>query len=372
MKVYICRTILLSLAIGLAVLLCVSSPLTAGALPSSVQFKVDKCIESLNEAETELDARNPDMVREPLRVAKDRLDSIKENQSGSWDHPDVVAARNRYDALEKRYKEAQAKQAASAGKAEEQLKELEKFRQFSPEATYPENLVASRPTYLAAKALIDEIAAAGTDTQLTGHSDYSATKLSVEVWEANRDQVVQRFIETAKEYTRKNTSREQDWLDKVDPRLADLAKLLPADDPRLGDARTAADTMCKFIRQEQLEKAAKVFMSPEKYKGKDGKSLSALAKKAVLDKFPKAVILKIKLVSSKWGAPEGGAQWTDNTYSAVEVRTTSYFSVEVASRQGQDVMLHRVYLYKSKVNGAMQPAKSYIVGSQMMLEKNVR
>lgn len=129
------------------------------------------------------------------------------------------------------------------------------------------------------------------------------------------------------------------------------------------------------MRANQLLPFALGSLYPRRWpygKGKDGSALRALAKKAVMAKFPKAAILKIKLVSSGWGAPEGGAQWTDNTYSAVEVRTTSYFSVEVAAKQGKDVMLHRVYLYKSKVNGTMQSAKSYVVGSQMMLEKNVK
>jgi len=359
-------------AIGLALLFQIASPLMADALPSSVQFKVDHCMESLNDAEAELDARNPHMAREPLRVAKDRLDSIKANQSTFYDHPDVVAARNRYDAVEKRYKEAQEKQEASAGLAEEQLKKLEGFRQFSPDATYPEHLVEIQSTYLAAKALINEIAEAGTDVQLQGYSDYKGTKLSVEVYESNLDRVVESFIETAKEYTAKNTTRMRSWLDLADKRLLDIEKLLPAGDPRIEQAQTSVREMHAFIRQEQLENAAKVFMRPDKYKGKDADAYRALAKKAVINKFPKAKILKINLVSSAWGAPEGGAQWTDNTRSAVEVRTTSYFSAEVAAKEGEEVMLHRVYLYKEKVNGKLQPAKSYIVGSQMMLEKNVK
>ena len=286
--------------------------------------------------------------------------------------PDVVAARGRYDAVEKRYNEAKDKQSASAGTAEEQLKKLEQFRQFSSEATYPEDLAASHAQYLAAKALIDEIAASGTDVQLQGYSDYSGTKLRVQVWESNRDRVTQSFIDTAREYTVKNAFRQQEWLEKADPRLADLAKVLPEGDARLGEAKSAVAAMRAFIRQEQLEKAAKVFMRPEKYKGKDADALRALAKKAVMTKFPKSAILKVKLVSSGWGPPEGGVQWTDNTRSAIEVRTTSYFSVEVAAREGQDVMLHRVYLYKEKVNGKLQPAKSYVVGSQMMLAQNVK
>lgn len=344
----------------------------ADALPSSVQFKLDRCIEALNDAELELDARNPHMAREPLRVARERLESIQEYQSAQWTHPDVVAAKNRYDALEKRYNEAQEKESLSAGKAEEQLEKLKQFRQFSAEATYPEDLVNSQKTFIAAKTLIDEIAAAGTDVQLKGYSDYTMTKLNVEVWERNRDRVIQDFITTANEYTKKNVFRSQEWLDKVDQRLTDLSKLMSADDPRLTEARTSADRMRKSIRQEQLEKAAKVFMSPERYKGKDANTLRALAKKAVITKFPKAAILKIKLVSSGWGAPEGGLQWTDTTRSAVEVRTTSYFTVEIATKHGQDVMLHRVFLYRSKVNGVAQSAKSYVVGSQMMLEKNVK
>ncbi|MCE5322566.1 hypothetical protein LLG46_04525 [bacterium] len=372
MMTYKFRIALLALCVGLMAFFQTVSPLMAEKLPNSVQFKVDRCIESLNDAEVELDARNPDMAREPLRVAKERLESIKEYQSGSWDHPDVVAARDRYEALKKRYDEAQEKQNASAGKAEEQLEKLKQFRQFNPGATYPEELVASLPQYQAAKALIDEIKADGTDVQLSGYSDYNMTKLSVEVWERDRDKVTNEFIDTAKGYTKKNVSRSQEWLDKADQRLADLAKVLASDDPKLAEAKTTIGNMHTFIRQEQLEKAAKVFMSPEKYKGKDANALRALAKKAVKDKYPKAVIMKVKLTSSKWGPPEGGAQWTDNTYSAVEVRTTSYFSVEIAAKHGQDVMLHRVYLYKSKVNGQMQSAKSYIVGSQMMLEKNVK
>lgn len=371
MSQFIYRSLLLAAALGFAILLQIAS-VSADALPSSVQFKLDRCIESMNDAEAELNARDPHMAREPLRVARERLESIKEYQSASWTHPEVVAAKTRYDALEKRYNEAQEKETASAGKAEDQLKRLEKFRQFSPEATYPEDLVASQAQYTAAKALIDEIAADGTDVQLKGYSDYSRTKLHVEVWEQNRDRVIQAFIDTAKEYTKKDASRMQEWLDKVDQRLADIAKVTASDDPKLAESRSTAEKMRTFIRQEQLEKAAKVFMRPEKYKGKDGNALRALAKKAVLTKFPKAAIMKIKLVSSGWGAPEGGAQWTDNTYSAVEIRTTSYFSVEVAAKHGIDVMLHRVYLYKSKVNGQMQSAKSYVVGSQMMLEKNVK
>ena len=46
--------------------------------------------------------------------------------------------------------------------------------------------------------------------------------------------------------------------------------------------------------------------------------------------------------------------------------------MEIAVKQEQDVFLHRVYLYKSLVNGHLQPAKSYIVGTQMMLEENVK
>lgn len=49
-----------------------------------------------------------------------------------------------------------------------------------------------------------------------------------------------------------------------------------------------------------------------------------------------------------------------------------YFKAEIAAKEGADVMLHRVYLYKEKVNGKLQPAKSYVVGSQLMLEKNVK
>lgn len=372
MNVYFRGAALVALIVGLAVLFQAATPLAAAPLPNSVQFKVDRCLESLKDAEAELDARNPHMAREPLRVAKASLDSIKEYQSESWDHPDVVAARGRYDAVEKRYNEAKDKQSASAGTAEEQLKKLEQFRQFSSEATYPEDLAASHAQYLAAKALIDEIAASGTDVQLQGYSDYSGTKLRVQVWESNRDRVTQSFIDTAREYTVKNAFRQQEWLEKADPRLADLAKVLPEGDARLGEAKSAVAAMRAFIRQEQLEKAAKVFMRPEKYKGKDADALRALAKKAVMTKFPKSAILKVKLVSSGWGPPEGGVQRTDNTRSAIEVRTTSYFSVEVAAREGQDVMLHRVYLYKEKVNGKLQPAKSYVVGSQMMLAQNVK
>ncbi len=370
--IYRLRIYLLAFSVGLIAFFQAASPLMADKLPNSVQFKVDKCIESLNDAEAELDARNPDMAREPLRVARERLESIKEYQSDSWDHPDVVAARNRYETLENRYNEAQEKKNASAGKADEQLEKLKQFRQFNSSATYPEDLVASLSQYQAAKALIDEIKAEGTDVQLSGYSDYNMTKLNVELWAQNRDRVTNDFIDKAKDYTKNNVSRDQDWLDKTDQRLGDLAKIFSVDDPKLTEAKTTIGNMHTFIRQEQLAKAAKVFMSSEKYKGKDANALRALAKKAVKDKYPKADILKVKLTSSKWGAPEGGAQWTDNTHSAVEVRTTSYLSAEIAARQGQDVMLHRVYLYKSKVNGQMQPAKSYIVGSQMMLEKNVK
>ncbi len=371
MKAYTCRTMLLTLALLLAVILQVALPLAAASLPNSVQFKVDECLKSLKDAEAELDARNPQMAREPLRVAKARLDSIKEYQSESYDHPDVVAARDRYDALEKRYNEDKDKAAANAGKADEQLRKLEQFRQFSVDAAFPEDLVATQAKYQAAKALIDEIAAVGTDVQLSGYSDYTQTKLRVEVWEKNREKVIDEFIATAKKYTEKNVSREQDWLDLVEKRLADLAKLLP-DDPRVGEARTSADTMRAAIRQEQLERAAKVFMRPEKYKGKEANSLRALAKSAVMKKYPNARILKIKLVGSNWGAPEGGLQWTDNTRSSLETRTTQYFSIEVAVKQGQDVMLLSVYAYKAKVNGKMQPARSYVIGSQLMLEKNVK
>ena len=356
----------------MAVLIGQAVPSFAAGLPNSVQFKIDMCNKSLNEAEEELNNRNPHMAREPLRVAKDRLSSIKENQASNWNHADVVAARSRYEAVEKRYNEASNKESGSASAAQEQLKRLEPFRQFNTEGTYPEHIIASQAQYLKAKTLIDEIAAAGTDVQLAGYSDYSMTKMKVGVWEENRKKVVQAFIDRAKEYTQKNVSREQDWLDRVDQRLADIGKLLSADSPKIVEARATANAMRVAVRQEQLEKAAKVFMSPENYKGKDADSLRALAKKAVLDKFPKAAILKIKLVSSKWGAPEGGLQWTDNTMSAVESRTTSYFSVEIATKQGQDVFLHRVYLYKSRVNDQLQSAKSYVVGTQIMLEKNVK
>lgn len=90
----------------------------------------------------------------------------------------------------------------------------------SSEATYPEDLPASHAQCLAAKAPIDEIAASGTDVQLQGHSDYSGTKLRVEVWESNRDRVTQSFTDTAREYTVKNAFRQQEWLNKADLWLA--------------------------------------------------------------------------------------------------------------------------------------------------------
>ncbi|HOC31198.1 MAG TPA: hypothetical protein PKK84_03045 [Armatimonadota bacterium] len=366
------RFALIALSAGLAVLLQFVTPAYAAPLPSSVQFKVDKCIEVLNDAASELDARNPHMAREPLRVAKDRLNSIKEYQSENWDHPDVVAARTRYEALEKRYEEAQAKQDASKGDAEDQLKRLAAFRQLSTSLTYPEDIVTSIETWKGAKALIDEIAESGTDVQLQGHSDYSMTKMNVEVWAKNRDRVIQNFIDTGNQYAQKNTFRETEWMQKADTRLADIAKVLPADDSRLASAKASVAAMRTTIRQEQQERAAKVFMTPDRYKGKDAAALRALANKAVATKFPKARILKTNLTSTAWGPPEGGLQWTDNTRSAVEVRTTMYFKAEIAAKEGADVMLHRVYLYKEKVNGKLQPAKSYVVGSQLMLEKNVK
>lgn len=364
--------VLYVLVFGMSMMARVATPVHAVPLPNAVQFKVEECMKSLVEAETELDARNPQMAREPLRVAKARLDSIKEYQEEHWDHPDVVAARTRYDAVEKRYKDASEKAEASTGSAEDQLKRLERFRQFSPSATYPEDLVPSQATYLEAKALIEEIAASGTDVQLQGHSDYTRTKMNVDLWAQHRDRVIQDFIDRAKSYTQKNTFRETEWLALADKRLVDIAQLVPANDARLAEAKSSVTAMKTLIRQEQLEKAAKVFMRPEKYKGKDAEALRNLGRKAVTSKFPQARILKTNLVSSGWGPPEGGAQWTDNTRSAVEIRTTSYFSVEVAAKQGNDVILHRVYLYKSKVNGQLQPAKSYVVGSQLMLEKNVK
>ena len=372
MKTHSYRTIMMALAVGLAVMLQVASPLAADTLPNSVQFKVDECLKSLKDAEAELDARTPKMAREPLRVAKARLDSIKEYQSASYDHPDVVAARNRYDEVEKRYQEALENETASEGKAEEQLKKLEQFRNFSVDAAYPEHLVATQARYKDAKALIDEIAASGTDVQLSGYSDYTQTKLRVEVWESNLEKVIDEFIATARQYTQKNASREHSWMQSIDARVTDLGKLFPADEPRLGEAKSAAEELKAFVRKEQLERAAKVFMRPEKYKGKDANAIRALAKSAVAKKYPSAKILKMKLVSSNWGAPEGGLQWTDNTRSSLETRTTQYFSVEVAVKQGQEVSLLSVYAYKSKVNGKLQPAKSYVVGSQLMLEKNVK
>lgn len=356
-----------------AALQVVSMPRAVAApLPNPVQFKVDEANRQLAAAETELNDRRPDMAREPLRVARARLDSIKEYQPETWEHPDVVAVRTRYDALEKRYTDALAGQTASAGKADEQLKRLEKFRQFGAEATYPEDLAASFATYTGAKALIDEIAAAGTDVQLSGYSDYSMTKLRVETWERNRDRVLQAFLDRAKEYTGRNVSREQEWLDRADARVADIAKVIPSGDSRVEECRAAVKTMQTSIRREQMEKAASVLMSPERYTGKDAVALRALAKKAVTTKFPQAQVLKVKLTGAAWGPPEGGLQWTDNTRSAVEVRTASYLKAEVAAKQGSDVHLHRVYLYKSKVNGQLQAAKSYVVGSQLMLEKNVK
>ncbi len=373
MKVRTPKIALFNPAIFLMVLLMVfASAIWADDLPNAVQFKVDRCVKSLDEAEEELNARNPHMVREPLRVAREGINYIKQYQNASWEHPVVIALRARYDALDKRYVEASSKQEASAGLAAEQLAKLSKYRQFSSEATYPEHLVASQATYLAVKALVDEVLATGTDVQLSGDSDYKSAKLNVELWEEARERVIRAFIDTAKRYTQKNASREQDWLNMVDQRLVDVSKLLAADDPRIAEAASVTSAMKTFIRKEQLEQAAKVFMRQEKYKGKDANSLRALAKSAVSSKFPAAKVLKIKLISSKWGVPEGGTQWTDNTYSAIEVRTNSYFSCEVAAKHGIDVMLHRVNLYKARVNGQLQAAKSYVVGSQMMLEKNVK
>jgi hypothetical protein len=371
-KAFHIRVTILAIAVSLATILQAALPLAAAPLPSSVQSKVDACLKSLTEAEAELDARNPDMAREPLRVAKARLDSIKEYQSESWDHPDVVAARNRHDAVEKRYNEAKDKAEASAGKAEEQLKKLEQFRDFVANAAYPEELVPSLAKYEAAKALLAEIAGAGTDVQLQGHSDYSMTKTKVEVFEKDREKVIDEFTATAKAYTAKNASRELSWMQSIDTRIAALEKLFPPDEPRLGQARTAAEDLKTFVKQEQMEKAAKVFMRPEKYKGKDANALRTLARKPLSAKDPAAKILKIKLVSSKWGPPEGGLQWTDTTRTSLEVRTTSYFSVEIAAKTGEETRLYRIYLYKDKVNGKLQPAKSYVVGSELMLEKNAK
>ncbi len=361
-----------SLAAG--ALFVLSIPSRADTLPPSVQTKIESCQKYLDDAVSELDARQPKMAREPLRGARERLESIQNHQrdKAHWDHPDVKAARDRYAAVDARFQADMAKYEMAEQKVPEYLTKLQEFRSFNPEATYPEHVLASKPAYEAAKALINQILADGCDGPLSGYSDYKNTKMNVDLWVEARDRVVASFIETAREYKNRNTTREKSWLDQTEQRLADITAILPAGDPRIDEARTAVDEMQAAIQQQRLEDAAKVTMRAEAYKGKDAAQLRVLANKAVQAKFPQSRILKTKLISPAWGAPEGGLQWTDNTRSAVERRTTSYFSVEIAAKQGDEVWLHRVYLYKERVNGKLMPAKSYVVGSQLMLEKNVK
>ena len=149
------------------------------------------------------------------------------------------------------------------------------------------------------------------------------------------------------------------------------AKGFPAGAPELASLKKkeaqllAQDQEHRKIREERRR------MRPEVYGGKDLKAIRKTAEKVSKKATKGAKVLRVTVYKEAW-KEERVLEFTDTTKTATRYRITQMINAQVATKQGDKVLLHTLHIAQDKQSSGWGPLYGHVMHSEPMLEKNVK
>ncbi|HNV70991.1 MAG TPA: hypothetical protein PKO06_14915, partial [Candidatus Ozemobacteraceae bacterium] len=243
-----------------------------------------------------------------------------------------------------------------------------------------EALLACRPAYEEAKALLAEFMATGInkdDHHQLRQADYDI-RAAIENYEGSckrvpegaRDAVDQALKWFAgRTGATANINLDKGQAERI-ARLVDSAHRLAPNTPEtqaLLDKKAELDRLMEEADKTILQNRR---MLDDKYSGGDAETLKAMARSIVEKHHTGAKILKIHVTSPDWSR-EAAIEWTDTTRTALQNRSTLGLNAQVAVEDGEQALVYTVFLHKDTISGAEQPLTGHVMYKDRLLRANL-
>lgn len=329
------------------------------------------------------------------------LDEIEQNYGSQIDmgHAEIVAVRDRLEALATAFDERNQAQAEAASGAEKQreadtaawIEELGPFADLaSPMSLIPED--APRAAFERARQLIEKFRATTFPAGTTGELDRLVEQVERLIAEypekAKRRQ--DHFVREAEE---RLALEEENWLRwsekwaKDDPTrlppsmtpdqrtlveavVAKAAEIAP-EDPKIEELRQRLEALLKEDAARAEKNLGSKRMDADQYAGDDAAELRTFAAAVVAKALPDAKVLRTTLPSRGW-AEESVVEWTDTTQTALRHRVTRYLWAEVAVQEGEQAFVRGIYLGQDRASdGTWGALQGHTTWKNRILPENV-
>lgn len=362
-------------------------------------------------------ARLPDRVREALAPVEQNLGKLTAEFPDFSDHPDVTPKMERLEAARKELQALEGGAAAAKAAGDEALA--------AREAESGEWLKKLRP-FVASKSRMDDapyydpdremLSYAGFDTEIEElarrHKIHGSAGAALEEYKkAAVVEPLELLAETAgeiesrlaqfeaaleelgrialreartqldfgREFMDKNLPAAEkgeefvvmsrDVLAGIKSRIDQAAVFLPESDQPLAEARADLEKLGKDADVLAGKRVEKTVMAPENYSGADIDDIKAAVRAAVETEHGGGEILRVNVLSRKWGEDWRFQEGADRVIRLTAVRQVS---VQAAVKKGGEVLLLTLGVYSEKnPDWSWGPMKGHVHFTDRMLEENV-
>ena len=159
--------------------------------------------------------------------------------------------------------------------------------------------------------------------------------------------------------------------DSINSLVAQAGEILAADDPALIRIKEKQAKMLKLDQEHRQVRAQRNFVRPEIYKGKDLKELRTIAEQIVKKKLPGAKILRVSIYKDDW-KEERVLESTDSTNTAIRYRVTRMINAQVAAKLNGKVTLNTLHIAKDQQGSDWGKLYGHIMYTDPMVEANVK
>lgn len=391
-------------------------PAAGPAMPSFVASRLKGITSSIDNAKEWLDKGNVRSARNTLNRAADQMKEIEERYAGKYppDHPDVVAAKEGLEALERAVAAEEAKagaaKAEAAARAAQAAKESEEWvKRLEPYATGPgqpahdpkryfigsfteEEAEMNRRTALfpEVRSLMVEYREKGpgenaSDTlkEIVRTLDYQIASFTDSLKSAGetylrdaRTQIDFLFKRAEQEAAKIGTGTlpiplSQDAIGRSKRLLDQAARILGDGDPQITEAATKYNGILEMNGKICAARLSETRMLPDRFAGKGAMEIQDKARAILQEKKPGIRILRTTLIHPDW-TEESVTEWTDSTHSALRHRTTRFLSAQVAGKLGDETKIYTIYVAMDRrSDGSWSPLYGHIMYEDPILAENV-
>lgn len=386
----------------------------ADKLPSGALFRLKEANRSLDDADRVLRGSSSaqfkgDSARASIQEAREKLAEIASLFGAQVNPgaPEIKSVNDRIASIEQQLAglqagaaQASAQKDQARAKADEWTRRMEPYimgpgraehhpdKYLTPGSTSdPKELVHRQNLCQEARVLLDEYSKAG----LTDVSDELAEaqrqlQYAVQTFQSSYEEHIERCLQDAERradeidsFLKKQESAasgqtlllEKSQLGELRRKIDEAEGVAEAGNARVAALRSTFSGLEKrdaALRQAHMEQTR---MTADRYTGGDLKELKQRAENIAAEKLAGAKILRTTVISTDW-KEESVVEPTDTTHTALRFRTTRSVTAQVATKQGDKVLLHTLDLSKDlQSGGAWGPVYGHIMFSDPLIEKNV-